>query len=114
MFEIFAHTSIRIFINDADTIAMGAAFLRINCLATPLMICNFHISFMFQAVGKGPQSLLISSSRTGLVQIPMLFVMNAVAGLYGLAWTQLISDGVTMLVALILYRNFVRKFVSAR
>lgn len=114
VFEIFAHTSIRIFINDADTIAMGAAFLRINCLATPLMICNFHISFMFQAVGKGPQSLLISSSRTGLVQIPMLFIMNAVAGLYGLAWTQLISDGVTMLVALILYRNFIRKFVSAR
>lgn len=114
VFEIFAHTSIRIFINDADTIAMGAAFLRINCLATSLMICNFHISFMFQAMGKGPRSLLISSSRTGLVQIPLLFVMNAVAGLYGLAWTQLISDGVTMLVALILYRNFVRKFVSAR
>ena len=54
VFELFAQTSIRVFIDDADTVAMGAVFLRINCLATPLMICNFHISFLFQAVGKGP------------------------------------------------------------
>lgn len=109
VFELFAQTSIRIFIDEADTVAMGAVFLRINCLATPLMICNFHISFMFQAVGKGPQSLILSSCRTGLVQIPMLFVMNAAAGLYGLAWTQLISDGVTLVIALLLYRRFSRQ-----
>lgn len=110
VFELFAQASIQIFIDDQDTIAMGMIFLRINCLATPLMICNFHISFMFQAVGKGPQSLILSSCRTGLVQIPMLFLMNAVAGLYGLAWTQVISDGVTLVIALILYRKFARSF----
>lgn len=110
VFELFAGTTVRIFIDDADTVAMGAVFLRINCLATPLMIWNFHISFMFQAVGKGPQSLVLSSCRTGLVQIPMLFVMNALAGLNGLAWTQLISDGVTLIIALILYRRFIREF----
>ena len=114
VFEIFAQTSIRIFIDDADTVAMGAVFLRINCLATPLMICNFHISFMFQAVGKGPQSLVLSSCRTGLVQIPMLFVMNAVVGLYGLAWTQLISDGVTLVIAMLLYRKFIRQVQPAQ
>lgn len=110
VFELFAGTTVRIFIDDADTVAMGAVFLRINCLATPLMIWNFHISFMLQAVGKGPQSLVLSSCRTGLVQIPMLFVMNALAGLNGLAWTQLISDGVTLIIALILYRRFIREF----
>ena len=113
IFELFAQTSIRIFIDDADTVAMGAAFLRINCLAPPLMICNFHISFTFQAVGKGPQSLILSSCRTGIVQIPMLFVMNAAAGLYGLACTQLLSDGITLVLALILYRAFVRTFEAA-
>lgn len=110
VFEAFAQTSIRLFIDDADTVAMGAVFLRINCLATPLMICNFHISFLFQAVGKGPQSLVLSSCRTGLIHIPMLFVMNALAGLYGLAWTQVISDGATLVIALALYRGFVRSF----
>lgn len=109
VFEIFAQTSIRIFIDEADTVAMGADFLRINCLATPLMICNFHISFMFQAVGKGPQSLVLASCRTGVVQIPMLFLMNAVVGLYGLAWTQLISDGITLVIAILLYRQFLQK-----
>lgn len=114
VFELFAQTSIRIFIDDAQTVSMGAVFLRINCLATPLMICNFHISFMFQAVGKGPQSLLLSSCRTGLVHIPMLYVMNALAGLNGLAWTQVISDGVTLALALLLYRRFVREFEAAQ
>lgn len=112
VFELFAQTSIRIFIGDPDTVAMGAAFLRINCLATPLMICNFHISFTFQAVGKGPQSLILSSCRAGLVQIPMLFIMNALAGLYGLAWTQLISDAITLVIALLLYRRFTRSFAQ--
>lgn len=113
VFEFFPQTSIRIFIDDAQTVAMGAEYLRINCLATPLMICNFHISFTFQAVGKGPQSLLLSSCRTGLVHIPMLYVMDALAGLDGLAWTQVISDGVTLILALLLYRSFVRKFEAA-
>ena len=113
VFELFPQTSIRIFIDDAQTVAMGAVYLRINCLATPLMICNFHISFTFQAVGKGPQSLLLSSCRTGLVHIPMLYVMDALAGLNGLAWTQVISDGVTLILALLLYRSFVRKFEAA-
>lgn len=108
VFELFAQTSIRIFLDDADTVAMGAVFLRINCLATPLMICNFHISFLFQAVGKGPQSLVLSSCRTGLLHIPMLFVMNVLAGLEGLAWTQVISDGATLVIALMLYCGFIR------
>ena len=110
VFELFAQASIQIFINDQETVSMGMIFLRINCLATPLMICNFHISFLFQAVGKGPQSLILSSCRTGLIQIPMLFLMNAVVGLYGLAWTQVISDGVTLVIALFLYRKFARTF----
>lgn len=110
VFELFAQASIQIFIDDQETVSMGMLFLRINCLATPLMICNFHISFMFQAVGKGPQSLILSSCRTGLIQIPMLFLMNAVVGLYGLAWTQVISDGATLVIALFLYRKFARSF----
>ena len=93
---------------------MGAVFLRTNSLSTPLMICNFHISFKFQALGKGPQSLLLSSCRAGLVHIPMLYVINALAGLNGLAWTQVISEGVTLALALLLYRRFVREFEAAR
>lgn len=114
VFELFAKGSIRIFIDDDATIEMGAAFLRINSLAIPLMICNFHISFMFQAVGKGTQSLILSSCRTGIVHIPLLFLMNMLIGLYGLAWTQVVSDGATLCLALFLYRRFIHSFETAR
>lgn len=53
---------------------MGAIFLPINRLVKPLMICNFHISFMLQAVGKGSQSLVLSSCRMGLIQLLILLL----------------------------------------
>lgn len=45
VFECFASGCIRIFIDDTDAVAMGAVFLRINCLAPQLMTCGFHCSF---------------------------------------------------------------------
>ena len=53
------------------------------------------MSFTFQAMGMGKQSLLLSSMRQGLVNIPLLFIMNHFFGLYGVVWTQLIADSIT-------------------
>lgn len=106
LFELFSSEAIRIFIDDDMTVSMGAVLLRINCIATPMMIWNFHISFAFQAVGKGSQSLLLSSCRTGLFQIPLLFLLNCMLKVFGLAVSQPIADALTLLIAIILYRKF--------
>jgi len=105
IFEIFARGIVNIFINDAETISMGIDFLRIMCLATPLMICNIQMSYTFQAMGKGPQSLFLSACRQGLINIPLLFLMNAIFGLYGVVWTQLLADALTMVISFVMYRK---------
>ena len=105
VFELFAQELVRLFINDAPTIALGTNFLRINCLATPLMINNFQMSYTFQAMGKGKESLFLSACRQGIINIPLLFFMNYLFGLYGVIWTQLIADALTLILSFALYRH---------
>jgi putative MATE family efflux protein len=107
-FQIFAEGTVRLFIKDEQTFTMGTTFLRICCLATPLMISNFQMNFTFQAMGKGRQSLILSACRQGLVNIPLLFLMNALFGLYGVVWTQLLSDGITLVLSFILYQKLLK------
>ncbi len=53
--------------------------------------------------GRGPQSLLLSTCRQGLLNIPLLYLMSYLGGLYGIVWTQLIADTLTIAVSFTLY-----------
>lgn len=104
-FELFTEPIVRIFINEQATVDMSVHFLRIMCLAVPLMITNFQLSFTFQAMGKGKESLILSSLRQGLVNIPLLFLMNHLFALDGIVWTQLISDAITTVISFMVYHH---------
>lgn len=105
VFQLFARNIVTLFINEPKTIKLGTNFLRIACTAVPFTIINVQMSYTFQAIGKGPQSLLLSSCRQGLINIPLLFLMNIVFGMYGVIWTQAIADGITLIISFILYRQ---------
>jgi Na+-driven multidrug efflux pump len=113
LFQLLAPQIASIFNGHAETVAMSTDFLRILCLAVPLMLFNLQISFTFQAMGMGKQSLILSSLRQGVVNIPLLFVMNAAFGLYGIVWTQLISDVITAVVSYALYRHSLGRLMKA-
>ena len=105
LFEIFAPQIIWVFIRDEATIGYGTNFLRIACLATPFMISNFQKIYCLQAMGKGKESLLLGVCRQGLLAIPILLTLNHFMGLYGIVSTQLISDGLTFILATLIYRK---------
>ena len=109
VFEVFAGWIAWLFIKDADTVSLTADFLRIMCLATPLTICNFHICYTLQAMGKGTASLVLSACRQGIFNIPLLFLMNHWFGLYGIIWTQLIADTLTVILSLFIYKRTLLK-----
>jgi Na+-driven multidrug efflux pump len=60
-------------------------------------------------MGKGKQSLLLSSCRQGLVNIPLLYLLNYFFGMYGIVWTQFIADAITMIISFSLYRGVYKK-----
>lgn len=106
MYEIFAPSIMRIFIEDSQTVALGTHFLRARSLATPFMFMCFHLVNFFQAVGMGGEALFLGSSRWLVFNIPLLFVMNYVFGMYGIVWTQVVADVMMACVSIFVYRRF--------
>lgn len=104
-FVVFAPQILHLFIREMQTSTLGASFLRIACLAVPLTSVNFLISYTLQAMGKGVQSAVLTFSRQGLLNIPLLIVMNLIFGLYGMIWTQLVVEVIMLPLSLGMYRR---------
>ena len=106
LYEIFAVQFIRLFISDAQTVEMASAFLRIRVLATPLMFLSFFTVYLFQAFGMGKRSLFLGMMRWLVFNIPMLFLLNAVFGMYGIVWSQVTADTLTVILSFYIYRKY--------
>ncbi|MFH0992755.1 MAG: MATE family efflux transporter [bacterium] len=102
-FELFAPQLVLFFIGDPATVELGSGFLRVACLATPAMALFFLYNATFQAMGKGKQSFLLVVLRQLVINLPILFALNAIFGMPGLVWTQLIADTLAVLMAAFLF-----------
>lgn len=103
IFEVFSPMILRLFIREDATSTLGAMFLRIACIAVPFTSINFLISYTLQAMGKGLQSAILTSCRQGLLNIPLLIIMDVIIGLYGMIWTQLVVELIMLPVSLGMY-----------
>ena len=108
MYELCAWLIMRIFIADPETIRLGTNFLRARCLATPFMFMCFHLVNFFQAVGHGGKALALGVARWAVFNIPLLFVMRYIFGMYGIVWTQVVADILMTVCSLIVYRRFAK------
>lgn len=109
VFELFAEPIVGLFIGDAETIRLGAAFLRVLCLTTPMMAISYLITTMFQAMGQGRRALVISVFRKATIDVPLMFLMNRIVPLYGIFWVQPIVDTLSVGLSFALYRGFSRR-----
>ena len=105
-YEVLADPLAGLFLPDAETVSMAAAFLRIRVLATPLMFLSFFTVYLFQAFGKGHISLLLGTTRWLVFNIPMLFLLNFLFGMYGLVWSQAAADTLTVTMSFLVYFKF--------
>lgn len=109
LYESFAPFIMRFFINDQMTVSLGTNFLRIRSLATILMFLSFFHVHLFNGYGKGKQALFLGVMRWAAFNIPMLFLLNALIGMYGIVWAQLTADILTVTLSVIVHKNFLRK-----
>ena len=84
----------------------SSGFLRIRVLATPLMFLSFFTVYLFQAFGKGRISLFLGVTRWLGFNIPMLFLLNFIFGMYGLVWSQVTADILTVVLSFYVYHRF--------
>ncbi len=104
--RIFMSTSAGNIENSVATVAFAAIFLRIRCLASPLQFLNFHSSYCLQAVGDGRGTLLHTIVRQLVLYIPLMFLLNAIFGLYGLVAAIVLGEGLSAIFALFLVRHW--------
>lgn len=102
-YELFAPALVGLFIDDAATQQYGAAFLRIMVTAMPLMAVCYPMIIQFQAMGKAKASLVCSVLRKGVLDIPLLFLLDGLLPLYGCMMVQPIVDAVSLVAAVIFY-----------
>lgn len=108
LYELFAVQFAHLFIADARTVELASQFLRIRVLATPLMFLSFFTVYLFQAFGQGRIALFLGVTRWLVLNIPMLFLLNTLVGMYGLVWSQAAADSLTVLLSLYVYWRFRR------
>ncbi len=94
-----AGSIVRAFIDNPQVYESGVAFLRAMILSGPIVGLLFVFANALQAVGAAAQSLLISVSRQGLVFLPLLLLLNAWVGMYGIVYTQPVADLLSVLLA---------------
>lgn len=105
LYEAFTPWIVRVFIADPDTVALATTFLRIRILATPLMFLSFFTVYIFQGFGKGGISLFLGVVRWAVFNIPMLYLLNFLVGMYGIVWSQIAADILTVAVSAYVYRT---------
>jgi len=104
-YELFAPQLVGLFIDDALTRTYGSAFLRIMVVAMPFMSICYPMIIQFQAMGKVRESLICSILRKGVIDIPLLMLMDSLIPLYGCMMVQPIVDALSLVVAGYFYRR---------
>lgn len=103
---------IHMFMDNADVIAYGSRFLQGMCLGMVPMCIDFMVVGVFASLGKGRLSLLFAVLRKIVLEIPLLFLLNAIFPLYGLAYAQPLCETVLGIVAIIMLRKIFREALN--
>lgn len=109
IYEISSKMIINAFISESQTVALGTNFLRIRILATPLMFCSFFTVHLFQGFGEGNKALFLGIMRWAVFNIPMLYILNYFIGMYGIVWSQITADILTVILSYCVYANYMKK-----
>ena len=100
---------IGLFIKNDAIIAYGARFLQGMCLALPFLNTDFMAVGVFQAAGMGRRAFAFAILRKIVMEIPALYILNALFPLYGLAYAQAVTEVILAAAALIMLRKLFRE-----
>lgn len=109
----FNKTLVGLFIqNGGESVDYGARFLRILCIGAPFSACAYAVISFFQAVGCGMKSFILAIMRKGILDIPMMFLLNAVVPIYGIVWATPIADIICSIASICLFTAFLSKQIT--
>jgi putative MATE family efflux protein len=98
---IFAAPIIALFRRDDPVvIAEGTRFLRLQCGTLPLMGWIVLVNMTLQTIGKAVPASILAVARQGIFLIPLLCVLPARLGIFGIQLCAPVSDLLTFMLAI--------------
>lgn len=112
IFLIFPRYLLMMFNPTEEFLRIGIPALRI--FSTIFMMAGYGItmSALFQSVGRPYYSLLISVLRQIVILLPTAYFMSKAFGLYGVWFSFTISELVTLLMAILFYKEVKKSILS--
>ncbi len=108
---LFSRTLVGVFIQSASkSLQYGSRFLRILCLGAPFSACAYTFISFFQAVGESRRSFRLAMMRKGIVDIPMMFVLDRILPYSGIVWATPIADIICCIFSVIIYSSYIKEF----
>lgn len=108
IFHVFAAQLLGIFEASPDMLAIGIPALRIISLSFSFAGYGIVAGSIFQALGNGVYSLMVSVARQLLVILPVAFVLAEIGGLNAVWWAFPIAEIVAVIMSTILFRRIYR------
>lgn len=108
-YYIGAPNLICLFMDNPDIVGYGTRFLRGFCLGLPFLCMDFVAVGVFQAAGLGRNALIFAILRKVVLEIPALFILNALFPLYGLAYAQLTAELILATAAVVVLVRLFKK-----
>ena len=124
VFMIFPNTLMSLFeqkgSTDPDAIALAEQMTQIGVVAMRVIAANFifaavgiTLSTVFQAVGKGTYSMVLSICRQLVILLPSAWLLARLTGsVYAVWWCFPIAEIVSLFICLYMYRKCNREMIS--
>ena len=109
LFMAFPQGSTELFNANGEMLEIGVPMLRIIAAGFLISTVGCVLSGVFEALGKGLQSLIVSLLRQLVIIIPLSAVLSKTTGLYGVWATFPVAELIAAVIGCILYRNFMKK-----
>ena len=98
-----------LFRDDPKVIEIGTVALRLQLLTMPLWGFYVMSNMMTQSIGLSARSTIISTARQGIFLIPMLAILPALFGLFGLQAAQPAADICAFILSILLVKPVLRQ-----
>ena len=93
------NVAIGLFLQNSEAAALGARLLTLHMLLGPFIGLYYLSTNFLQASGNAAAATVASTLRQGGLLIPLLYIMESVFGLDGLAFAAVAADGIAVLIA---------------
>lgn len=104
---IFTDRIVAVFLTEREAFGYAVKFLRIKLSSSILFAIFFILINALQAMGAGRASFILSICRQGVLYMPLLFIMNRLAGVYGLVCALPIAELLSLVQTLLVYGRII-------